>query len=278
MQPSWANQISPSGPEAIPNGYASVKAPSGISRIEPTADAGMPRAAARAPHAAPSQTAPIATSATSLRTRPILRTLRPVSEPLREQDVDPDPLRQFAAWFAAAEEAGVAQPEAAALGTVGADGAPSVRMVLVKGVDERGFRFFTNYASRKGRELSANPHAALAFYWQQLGRQVRITGLVARTAREESVAYAHSRSRGSQLSALASAQSSVIDGRPGLEARVAELSSRYEGEELPVSEEWGGFTLAPGAVELWQQRADRLHDRLLYTRGDRGWRLERLAP
>ncbi|MGH2857512.1 MAG: pyridoxine/pyridoxamine 5'-phosphate oxidase, partial [Solirubrobacteraceae bacterium] len=159
-----------------------------------------------------------------------------MSEPLREQDVDPDPLRQFAAWFAAAEEAGVAQPEAAALGTVGADGAPSVRMVLVKGVDERGFRFFTNYASRKGRELSANPHAALAFYWQQLGRQVRITGLVARTAREESVAYAHSRSHGSQLSALASAQSSVIDGREGLEARVAELSSRYEGTELPVSE------------------------------------------
>ncbi|MGH2857045.1 MAG: pyridoxine/pyridoxamine 5'-phosphate oxidase, partial [Solirubrobacteraceae bacterium] len=135
-----------------------------------------------------------------------------------------------------------------------------------------------NYASRKGRELAANPRAALTFYWGQLGRQVRVTGLVARTARDESVAYAHSRARGSQLSALASAQSSVIDGRAGLEARVAQLSSRYEGEELPVSVQWGGFTLAPGAVELWQQRADRLHDRLLYTRGSRGWRLERLAP
>lgn len=202
-------------------------------------------------------------------------------EPLREDDVDADPLRQFADWFAAAVQAGVPQPEAAALGTVGSDGAPSVRMVLVKGVDERGFRFFTNYSSRKGRELAANPRAALTLYWGQLGRQVRVTGTVARVTRAESVQYARSRPRGSQLSALASAQSTVIAGRGGLEARVAELAARYDGAELPVSEEWGGFVLAPAAVELWQQRADRLHDRLLYTRAHKnesGWRLQRLAP
>lgn len=202
-------------------------------------------------------------------------------EPLREDDVDADPLRQFADWFAAAVQAGVPQPEAAALGTVGSDGAPSVRMVLVKGVDERGFRFFTNYSSRKGHELAANPRAALTLYWGQLGRQVRVTGTVARVTRAESVQYARSRPRGSQLSALASAQSTVIAGRGGLEARVAELAARYDGAELPVSEEWGGFVLAPAAVELWQQRADRLHDRLLYTRAHKnesGWRLQRLAP
>ncbi|MGH2876021.1 MAG: pyridoxamine 5'-phosphate oxidase [Solirubrobacteraceae bacterium] len=200
-------------------------------------------------------------------------------EPLREDDVDADPLRQFADWFAAAVQAGIPQPEAAALATVDADGAPSLRMVLVKGVDERGFRFFTNYSSRKARELAANPRAALTLYWGQLGRQVRVTGTVARVTRAESVQYARSRPRGSQLSALASAQSTVIAGREGLEARVAELAARYEGAELPVSEEWGGFTLAPDAIELWQQRADRLHDRLLYTRAhESGWRLQRLAP
>lgn len=203
----------------------------------------------------------------------------PQLSPLREEDVDPNPLRQFAVWFAEAERAGVPQPEATALATVDGDGAPSLRMVLLKGVDERGFRFFTNYSSRKGRELAANPRAALTLYWGQLGRQVRVTGTVARTTREESSEYARSRPRGSQLSALASAQSTVIAGRDVLEARVAELAAQYEGAELPVSDEWGGFRLVPGAVELWQQRADRLHDRLLYTRASGGgWRLQRLAP
>ncbi len=197
---------------------------------------------------------------------------------LRETDVDADPIRQFAAWFEAAATAGIEQPEAAALATANADGAPSVRMVLVKAVDQRGFRFFTNYASRKGRELAVNPRAALAFYWGPLGRQVRATGTVSRTTREETIDYAHSRPRGSQLSALASPQSEAIPSRDTLEARVAELSARFGDGELPVSEQWGGFCLDPQTVELWQQRPDRLHDRLLYSRVSGGWRLERLAP
>ncbi|MGH2888013.1 MAG: pyridoxamine 5'-phosphate oxidase [Solirubrobacteraceae bacterium] len=201
-------------------------------------------------------------------------------EPLREDDVDADPLRQFADWFAAAVQAGIPQPEAAALATVDADGAPSLRMVLVKGVDERGFRFFTNYSSRKARELAANPRAALTLYWGQLGRQVRVTGTIARVTRAESVQYARSRPRGSQLSALASPQSTVIDARESLERRVGELSERYaDTAQLPVSDSWGGFRLTPQTIELWQQRADRLHDRLLYTRSADGrWRLTRLAP
>ena len=198
--------------------------------------------------------------------------------PLREADVDPDPIRQFAAWFAAAGEAGVAQPEAAALATADDSGAPSVRMVLVKTVDRRGFAFFTNYASRKGRELAVNPRAALAFYWGPLGRQVRATGPVVQVSQEETLAYAHSRPRGSQLSALASPQSEVISSREDLEARVAELAGRYGESEVPVSDSWGGFRLEPREIELWQQRTDRLHDRILYTRVDIGWRMERLAP
>lgn len=198
--------------------------------------------------------------------------------PLREKDVDPDPIRQFAVWFGAAQHSGMAQPEAAALATADVTGAPSVRMVLVKTVDERGFAFFTNYRSRKGRELAANPRAALAFYWGPVGRQVRATGAVVRATPEETIAYAHSRPRGSQLSALASPQSEVVESREQLEARVRELAGQYGDAELPVSEGWGGFWLQPREIELWQQRADRLHDRILYTRMDGGWRMERLAP
>lgn len=201
------------------------------------------------------------------------------AQPLRMQDVDRDPVRQFAVWFELARGAGVAAPEAAALASATPDGAPSVRMVLVKGADERGFVFYTNYESRKGTELAANPSAALMFYWKELGRQVRIEGTVQRTTPQESAQYAHSRPRGSQLSALASPQSRVIDGREGLERRVAELDERYADTEVPVSETWGGLRLAPETFEFWQQRADRLHDRLRYTRGpDAIWQLERLAP
>jgi pyridoxamine 5'-phosphate oxidase len=200
-------------------------------------------------------------------------------QPLREQDVDPDPVRQFASWFAEAQAAGVRMPEAAALATASADGAPSVRMVLVKGFHERGFTFFSNYASRKGGELAANPRAALAFYWDPLGRQVRIEGAVERTSAEESADYVRSRPRGSQLSALASPQSEVIDSRETLEQRVAELEQRYESGELPLPTSWGGFRLLPDTIELWQQRHDRLHDRLRYRRGEDGdWVIERLAP
>jgi pyridoxamine 5'-phosphate oxidase len=199
-------------------------------------------------------------------------------QPLREQDLEADPLSQFGAWFREAGAAGVRLPEAAALATSSAEGAPSLRMVLVKGFDERGFVFFTNYASRKGRELAGNPRAALMFYWDPLGRQVRLEGPVARTSTEESAAYAHTRPRGSQLSALASPQSEPVDGREALERRVLELEQRYKTGELPPPKDWGGFRLEPESIEFWQQREDRLHDRLRYRRAGGDWLIERLAP
>jgi pyridoxamine 5'-phosphate oxidase len=198
--------------------------------------------------------------------------------PLREEDVDPDPLRQFVAWFEAAKHAGVAAPEAAALATASPDGAPSVRMVLVKQCDERGVVFYTGYGSRKGRELAANPHAALLFYWAALGRQVRIEGPIERTTREESEAYVRSRPRASQLSALASPQSRRVESREALERRVAELAASHAGDP-PLPDAWGGFRLSPTSFEFWQNREDRLHDRLRYTRGSGGdWEVERLGP
>jgi pyridoxamine 5'-phosphate oxidase len=190
-----------------------------------------------------------------------------------EQDLDPDPLGQFAAWFG---QAGGPAPEAMAVATATPDGGPSVRMVLMKSFDERGFVFYTNYESRKAIELAANPRAALLFHWR--GRQVRIEGSVERTSRDESVAYARSRPRASQLSALASRQSRVIASRAELERRVAELASEQPGD-LPAHEGWGGFRVVPDSYEFWQHRPDRLHDRLRYTRDARGeWRIERLAP
>jgi pyridoxamine 5'-phosphate oxidase len=199
--------------------------------------------------------------------------------PLREEDLDPDPLKMFAAWFQQAADAGVTAPEAAAVATASADGVPSVRMVLVKQYDERGFVFFTSYESRKGLELAANPHAALLFYWAPLGRQVRIEGAVERAAPEESAAYVRTRARASQLSALASPQSRPIESREALERRVAELSARHEGADPPLPAAWGGFRMIPASFEFWQNREDRLHDRLRYQRsGDAGWEVERLAP
>jgi pyridoxamine 5'-phosphate oxidase len=199
--------------------------------------------------------------------------------PLREQDVDPDPVRQFAEWYAQASESAVRDPNAMAVATSTPDGVPSVRMVLLKEFDERGFVFFTNYESRKGRELTANPRATLMFHWDPLGRQVRIEGTVQRTSAEETAAYVRSRPRGSQLSALASPQSRPIASRDELEARVAELAAQYRDQELPVTSTWGGFRVSPYSFEFWQHRDDRLHDRLAYTLGDdRRWTMERLAP
>ncbi len=199
--------------------------------------------------------------------------------PLREEDVDPDPLRQFAAWYQDAARAGLREPGAMALATSTVDGVPSVRMVLLKGYDERGFVFYTNYNSRKGQELAANPRAALLFYWDPLGRQVRIEGHTQRSSAEESRAYARSRPRGSQLSALASPQSQVIGSRNELEQRVVRLAELYDDAELPVPDGWGGFLVSPDSFEFWQNREDRLHDRLLYTVEEGvGWRLQRLAP
>jgi pyridoxamine 5'-phosphate oxidase len=198
---------------------------------------------------------------------------------LRESDVDDDPVRQFARWFEEASAAGLRAPEAAAVATATPDGAPSVRMVLVKRFDRDGFVFFTNYESRKAEELTANPRAALLFHWEALARQVRLEGPVQRVSAEETAAYARSRPRPSQLSALASPQSRVVSGREELERRVAELSARYDDVTLPTPANWGGFRLAPVVFEFWQHRADRLHDRLRYVpAGDGGWRIERLAP
>ncbi|HXR29272.1 MAG TPA: pyridoxamine 5'-phosphate oxidase [Solirubrobacteraceae bacterium] len=200
-------------------------------------------------------------------------------KPLLEGDADPEPLRQFAAWFEDAARAGMRMPEAAAVASASADGAPSVRMVLVKSFDERGFVFFSHYCSRKGLELAANPRAALLFHWDVLGRQVRIEGAVAHTSASESADYVRSRPRGSQLSALASPQSQPIESRQALQARVAELEARYAERELPLPEQWGGFRVEAETIEFWQQRHDRLHDRLLYRRGeDGGWLIQRLAP
>lgn len=201
------------------------------------------------------------------------------AEPLREEDADPDPIRQFQAWFAAAADAGVRMPEAAAVATAAIDATPSVRMVLVKRADATGFVFYTNYESRKARELAVNPAAALLFYWDPLGRQVRIEGTVQRTTREESEAYVRTRARGSQLSALSSPQSRPIASRAVLESRVAELADRYGDGALPMPDTWGGFRLTPQTFEFWQNRLDRLHDRLVYRRqADGGWSMQRLAP
>jgi pyridoxamine 5'-phosphate oxidase len=201
------------------------------------------------------------------------------AKPLCEQDVDPDPLRQFAGWSEEAGAAGVREPEAAALATASAAGEPSLRMVLVKSFDERGFVFYSNYASRKGSELGANPRAALLFHWDPLGRQVRIEGAVQRTSAEETAAYVRSRPRASQLSALASPQSQTIESRQELERRVSELAAQYGEGEIPLPENWGGFRVAAETIEFWQQRNDRLHDRLRYSRdGDGRWTIERLAP
>jgi pyridoxamine 5'-phosphate oxidase len=197
--------------------------------------------------------------------------------PLLEEELDADPLRQFESWIAAAADA-VREPEAMALATATALGEPSSRMVLLKKFDDRGFVFFSNYASRKGRELEANPRAALLFHWEPLGRQIRIEGPVERTSPKETAEYVRSRARGSQLSALASPQSQRIHTREELEDRVRELDRAYAGADLPLPEGWGGFRVTAQAIEFWQQRRDRLHDRFRYTREGDDWLIERLAP
>jgi pyridoxamine 5'-phosphate oxidase len=208
--------------------------------------------------------------------------IRPVPEfakPLREEDADPSPFDQFTRWFGEAAARGLRVPEAATLATATESGIPSARIVLVKVRDESGFVFFSNYKSRKGRELAANPRAALVFHWDALGRQVRVEGGVEQTSSKESARYVRDRPRGSQLSALASPQSEVVEGRDVLERRVADLAAEYQGLELPEPENWGGFRLLPEAFEFWQHREDRLHDRLRYTRQQGGrWLVERLAP
>jgi pyridoxamine 5'-phosphate oxidase len=189
-----------------------------------------------------------------------------------------DPLALFQEWLEAARAELGYDADAMAVATAAADGAPSVRMVLLKGVDERGLVFFTNYSSRKGAELDQNPRAALLFHWQSLGRQVRIEGPVSRVDRADGEAYARSRPRQSQLSALASPQSQVVPDREWLERRVAQLAREYEGRDLPVGEHWGGYRVKPESWEFWQHDENRLHDRERYLRVTDGWQVDRLAP
>jgi len=189
-----------------------------------------------------------------------------------------EPLAQFRQWFDGAREAGVVFPETMTLATATPEGVPSARMVLLKDVDADGFVFFSGYESRKGVELAANGRAALVFYWQPLGRQVRVEGVVERTSDTESAAYFATRPRGSQLAAWASRQSRPLASREELERRFAELEREYEGRDVPRPPHWGGYRLWPDVVEFWQHRDNRLHDRLRYTRAREGWDVELLSP
>jgi pyridoxamine 5'-phosphate oxidase len=199
------------------------------------------------------------------------------SPPLRRADLDPDPLRQFAAWYTQAADA-LDAPEAVVLATAASSGAPSARMVLLKGFDQRGFVFYTNYFSRKGHEIAGNPRAAMLFHWAPLGRQVRIEGAVHRIDAAESDAYFKTRAVGSRLSAAASPQSRPVASRDVLEAAVAELASRHPGGAVPRPDEWGGLRLVASRFEFWQHGDDRLHDRFSYRREGEAWAIERLGP
>jgi pyridoxamine 5'-phosphate oxidase len=198
---------------------------------------------------------------------------------LDESALAEDPIAQFQEWYAEAEAAGITEPNAMALATVAADGTPSARMVLLRGADERGFVFYTNHGSRKAMELAGNPRAALVFYWEPLHRQVRVEGRVERVSEREARDYFATRPRGSQIAAWASRQSSALASREELEAEFQRMEREFAGSDVPLPPFWGGFRIAPVIVELWQGRANRLHDRVRYERdGGGSWRKSRLAP
>ena len=201
---------------------------------------------------------------------------------LLEEDLADDPMTQFDAWFCAAVQAGVGEPNAMVLATATPAGVPSARVVLLKAYDEGGFVFYTNYDSRKAAELAGNPRAALLFPWHDLERQVRVEGVVGRTSAAESELYFSSRPRGSRLGAWASPQSAVLSSRAELAERLAEVTDRFgvdeDADRVPLPDFWGGYRLRPDVVEFWQGRSDRLHDRLRYRHRPSGWRRDRLAP
>ncbi|MCZ2149986.1 MAG: pyridoxamine 5'-phosphate oxidase [Bryobacterales bacterium] len=200
-------------------------------------------------------------------------------QPLDESTADADPLILFRVWLQETVDAGLREPNAMALATTGEDGAPHVRMVLLKGIEANGFVFYTNYLSQKGRDLSSNPVAEILFYWNELERQVRIHGVVSKVSPEESDSYFRTRPLAARMGAAASEQSAMLPDRRILEERVAVLETRYAGLEVPRPEHWGGYRLSPVWIEFWQGRANRLHDRIRYTRQrDHGWRITRLYP
>ena len=201
-----------------------------------------------------------------------------IGKGLRRRDLDPDPIKQFNNWFTAAFNAQILDANAMTLATC-FEGKPSARVVLLKDFDGRGFVFFTNYASDKGRQLEKNPNAALVFYWMEVERQIRIQGKVKKTSRAESEEYFHSRPIGAQLGAWASHQSEMIDARRVLSARLEEMKQRFAEGPIPLPPHWGGFRLKPERIEFWQGRPDRLHDRFRYTlQRDGSWKIDRLAP
>jgi pyridoxamine 5'-phosphate oxidase len=197
---------------------------------------------------------------------------------LRRRDLDPDPIAQFRRWLGDAEAAGVPLPNAMGLATADAVGRPSVRHVLLRGLDERGFVFYTSYESRKARQLAENPSAGLVFLWKALDRQVNVTGTAERVDRGESETYFRTRPREARLGAWASPQSAVLASRDELDARLADVQATYRGRDVPLPPTWGGFRVAPETVEFWQGRVHRLHDRFRYALADGGWRIDRLAP
>jgi len=197
---------------------------------------------------------------------------------LREADVAADPIEQFRRWFRDAEEAGIADYDAMVVATADAAGAPSARVVLLRGFDDAGFRFYTSYDSAKGADIAANPRAALVWHWREQGRQVRAVGSVTRVETAASRAYWDNRPRASRISAWASQQSAPIADRAALEAAAAEVGERFGADDVTLPPFWGGYLVTPEAVEFWQHRDDRLHDRLRYQRAGSGWRVERLQP